>query len=79
MILVAAIAYFIPRNGYFQVAFVFGKKAVEQVLAGDISQAIKTELEQARVYAEGRGVRIDVRDDGIVDDIKRLVIIKLSN
>lgn len=74
-----AIAYMLPREGYFKVAFVFGQKATDQVLASTVGPKIKQELLQARVYAEGRGIRIDVRDERIVPDIQQLVEIKLAN
>jgi hypothetical protein len=73
------IAYLLPREDYFKVAFVFGQKATDQVLASDVSPEIKTELSQARVYAEGRGIQIDVRDELKIPDIRQLVEIKLAN
>ena len=73
-----AIIYLLPQQGCFKAAFVFGQKAVDQVLQSEISTEIKTELQQAKVYAEGRGIRIDVKDTSI-PDLKRLVEIKLAN
>ncbi len=74
-----AIIYFLPRSKYFKVAFVFGQKATDTVLGSDISSDIKTELEQATKYAEGRGIRIDIKNDSILPDIDRLIEIKLDN
>ena len=74
-----AIIYFLPRDKYFKVAFVFGQKATGIVLDSNISLDIKTELEQATKYAEGRGIRIDVKDKLILPDIKQLIEIKLKN
>jgi len=74
-----AIIYFLPRDGYFMVAFVFGQKATDQVLNSEISKDIKTDLENARVYAEGRGIRIDIKDESRIKDIHKLIEIKLSN
>jgi hypothetical protein len=73
------IIYLLPRDGFFKVAFVFGKKATEQILASDISKSIKSELEKAQVYAEGRGIRIDIKDVSELSDIKKLIEIKLGN
>jgi cytoplasmic iron level regulating protein YaaA (DUF328/UPF0246 family) len=73
------IVYLLPRDGFFKVAFVFGNKATGQILASDISNEIKTELANARVYAEGRGIRIDVKDASRLGDIEKLIEIKLSN
>jgi hypothetical protein len=74
-----AIIYFLPRAGYFKVAFVFGDKALSEILESSISSNIKDELVQAKKYAEGRGVRIDVNDESILADIQQLVEIKLRN
>ena len=73
------IIYFLPRVSYFQVAFVFGKHAYESVLGSDINDGIKKDLQEARVYAEGRGVRIDVKNSEILNDVKKLVKIKVDN
>jgi hypothetical protein len=74
-----AIIYFLPRDGYFKVAFVFGQKATEMVLNSDVSPLIKTELTNATQYAEGRGIRIEVNNEKDIVDIKKLVEIKLMN
>jgi len=72
-----AIIYLLPRKGYFKVALVFGQKAKETALETDISSALKTELRNAVVYAEGTGIRIDVKTKTIVKDIKKLIDIKI--
>lgn len=74
-----AIIYFLPRDGFFKVAFSFNQKAFEQVLASDVAEHIKTELAGAKAYVEGRGVRIDITAAADLPDIKRLVEIKLAN
>jgi hypothetical protein len=71
--------YMTPAKGFIQVAFVFGDKAVEDVLASWISSAIKTELKNAHKYVEGRGIRLPVRTTADWQDVKRLVDIKLRN
>lgn len=74
-----AIIYFLPRDDFFIVAFVFGQKAVDQVMESDIALDIKGELHQARKYGEGRGVRISVVKAADLPDIKKLITIKLAN
>ena len=74
-----AILYFLPRKNYFEVAFVFGQKATDIIMASDIAVEIKNELIKARKYAEGRGIRIEVKNDLNIPDIKKLVEIKLAN
>ncbi|NQU32864.1 MAG: DUF3788 domain-containing protein [Bacteroidetes bacterium] len=74
-----AIMYFLPREGYFKVAFVFGQKALDIILETDVDQNIKDNLLAAKKYAEGRGISIEVRDQSNISDIKKLVNIKLAN
>ena len=71
--------YFLPRDKYFKVAFVFGQKATDIIAESDVSLKIKNELLQAKKYAEGRGISIDVLSDQIIPDIKTLIEIKLAN
>lgn len=73
------LVYLLPRNQYFKVAMVFGQKATDAVLESSISETIKTELKAAKVYAEGRGIRIDIQNDDLLKDIKKLIQIKLSS
>ncbi len=74
-----AIVYLLPRDKYFKVAFVFGQQAFDEIMKAKVSENIKTELAEAKVYAEGRGIRIDVVDNKVVKDIKILVEIKLAH
>lgn len=73
-----AIIYLLPRDKFFLVAFVFGEKTTKDALDSAIAPEIKTIIESARVYAEGRGFRIEVRTEDIVEDIKSLIDIKLK-
>ena len=74
-----AIIYFLPRDRFFKVAFVFGQKATDMIMKSQIANSIKTELDSAKVYAEGRGIRIDILDKMIISDIQELIDIKLAN
>ena len=73
-----AIIYLLPRLRGFIVAFVFGKRAYEAILESDVSGPIKSELQQAKGYAEGRGIRIPVPDSSPLQDIFQLIDIKLA-
>jgi hypothetical protein len=73
-----AIIYLLPRDKYFLVAFVFGAKATSEALASAINNEIKNTIETAKVYAEGRGFRIEIRNRENIDDIKKLVGFKLQ-
>ena len=74
-----AIIYLLPRNGFFKVALVFGQKATDSILVSRISEEIKEELKSAKVYAEGRGIRIDVKNKAVLKDIFELITIKLAH
>ena len=71
--------FFIPLKGSFQVSFVFGEKAVAKVEESSLPQELITELKNARKYAEGRGLQIDVKNSADVEHIKKLVEIKVNN
>lgn len=73
------IVYLLPRDRYFKVAFVFGQKATDEIGTSAISESIKTELQAAKVYAEGRGIRIEIKDNNQLADILKLIAIKLNS
>ncbi|RZJ35624.1 MAG: DUF3788 family protein [Flavobacterium sp.] len=72
------IVYLLPRDNFFKVAFVFGEKATNTIIDSAVSEAIKKELLSAKVYAEGRGIRLVVTSDNNVADIKSLIEIKIK-
>ncbi len=72
------IVYLLPRDNFFKVAFVFGEKATNTITDSAVSEAIKKELLSAKVYAEGRGIRLVVTSDNNVADIKSLIEIKIK-
>ena len=71
--------YLLPRDRFFKTAFVFGQKATSQIMESDISESIKTELKIAKANAEGRGIRIEIKDQSNFEDIQKLIKIKISN
>jgi hypothetical protein len=74
-----AIVYFLPRDKFFMVALVFGAKATQEALNSNISGEIKSVIEAAPVYAEGRGFRVNVKNETNLEDIKKLIDIKIAN
>ena len=72
------IIYLLPRQKALKVSLVFGQKAVETVMESNVSDQVKHELSAAKVYAEGRGIKLDV-DRASMSDIRTLVDIKLSH
>ena len=68
-----------PDNGYFRLAFVFGDRAVEAVSKSQLPDSIKNELMNARKYAEGRGIRFEIKDESELESVLQLIRIKLEN
>lgn len=73
------ILYLIPCQRYFLCAFVFGQKATEAARQSDLPKDIVNTINEARVYAEGRGFRLEVRKKQDVDTMKKLAAIKMAN
>jgi len=74
-----AIVYLLPRDRFFKVAMVFGQKATDTIMHSQVAECIKSELASARVYAEGRGIRIDITDETLMNDLKILIDIKIAH
>lgn len=74
-----AIIYMSPRIGFFKVTMVFGQKATDMILASDISEFIKSELLNSKVYMEGRVIRLKIHDSSVINDVRKLILIKLAN
>jgi hypothetical protein len=68
-----------PQKGFFAMAFVFGDKAVTQIEKSDLPAAMIDELINAKKYAEGRGIRLEVRNSETVKHILKLVNVKIQN
>lgn len=73
-----SIIYLLPRDKRFMVAFNFGQKAFEKIMESNISNEIKDSLEAVRAYVEGRGIRIEVKNQKPLKDISELIDIKLA-
>lgn len=70
--------FFSPYNGYFILSFVFGDKSVKEVEKSALSERIKSDLRNARKYAEGRGLRLEVKKRSQIHTILKLVAIKMN-
>ncbi|MEY8608827.1 DUF3788 family protein [Parabacteroides segnis] len=74
------IMFVVPYEKTFTVTFTFGDKATQQVMESDISDEIKTDLQNAKKYMEGRVIVIPITDDTEnVDHLINLIDIKLNN
>ena len=60
-------------------SFALGEKAVRAAHEGGLPAPVLEIIAQAKKYAEGRGVRLEVRSAQDVLDVERLAIIKMAN
>ena len=73
------ILYMTPCKKYFLAGFVLGEKAVKAAHQSDLPDSVLTTIDSARKYAEGRGIRIEVRTKKDLDNVKKLAVIKMAN
>lgn len=71
--------FFSVYEDYFLIAFVFGDKAVDTISKSNLPAKLTDELVTSKKYAEGRGLRIEVRGKTDVKIILKLVEIKIMN
>ena len=68
-----------PRKGWFLAAFVLGDKAVAVARKSDLPAGVHKMIAEARCYAEGTAVRIEVHDAPDLAVVKMLARIKNEN
>ena len=71
--------FLIPGESSYKIVFIFGDKAVSEIEKSDISEDLKNTVINAKKYAEGRGLAVEVEDEKYISDIKTLINIKLNN
>jgi len=73
------VLYMTPCQGYFLASFALGEKAVQAAHQNDLPDSVLSVIDNARKYAEGRGVRLEVRSQGDLENIQKLAAIKMAN
>jgi hypothetical protein len=73
------ILYMTPQRGQFLVSFALGARAVEAAAKARLPAALTRTIATAPQYAEGRGVRIEVRSARQIPGIVKLGEVKRSN
>jgi len=73
------IVYLGPRAGCFMAAFVLGDKAVAAARKSKLPPGILKIINEAKRYAEGTAVRIEVREAKDADVVRMLAKIKTEN
>jgi len=74
-----AVLYITPSTGFFNVGFALGEKAVAAAHASDLPQSLLEIIDGSQKYAEGRGVRLEVRSSADLEDVIKLAAIKMAN
>ena len=73
------ILYMTPCKGYFVASFALGEKAVKAARESDLPVSVLEIIDNAKKYAEGRGVRLAVRSAEDVRNVEKLAVIKMAN
>jgi len=70
------LVFFSPNEDYFLVTVNMGVKVSKIALDSDISDNTKDLIKQAKVYAEGISILIEVRNDEDLKDIKTILNVR---
>jgi len=73
------ILYLSPCEGCFSVSFALGDKAVQAARQSGLPQSVIKMINEARRYAEGTGIRIEMKKPKDIDIVKQLAAIKLAH
>lgn len=73
------VLFVVPCDKYFRVVFTFGDKASDLIIKSDLPDSIKKELNEAKKYTEGRSIQIKVKSEHDLDNILKMIRIKLLN
>ena len=73
------VLYMTPCERYFLASFALGEKAVQAAHQSDLPDSVLNIIDSARKYAEGRGVRLEVRSKKDLENVKELAAIKMAN
>ena len=73
------IVYLSPHRGCFTASFALGDKAVAAAKRSGVSPQVINIIDEAKRYAEGTAVRIEVKDAKDVTSVIQIAIAKLEN
>jgi hypothetical protein len=73
------IVYLSPCEGSFRVSFALGDKAVQAARQSKLPPRVIKIINEAKRYAEGTGVRLEVKAPKDIAAVKTLASIKLAN
>jgi hypothetical protein len=73
------ILYLTPCRGSFFVSFALGDKAVEAARQSRLPPSVIKTINEAKRYAEGTGIRIEMKKPKDIEIAKQLAAIKLAH
>jgi hypothetical protein len=73
------VLYMTPCTGLFLVGFALGEKAVQAAHDSSLPESILKVIDEAKKYAEGRAVRIEIKNKKDLQITKKLAAIKMAN
>jgi hypothetical protein len=73
------VLYMTPCKGHFLVGFVLGEKAVKSAHEGNLPDSVLEIIDETKKYAEGRAVRIEIKNKKDLEIAKELAAIKMAN
>jgi hypothetical protein len=74
-----AVLYMTPAQGFFYVGFVLGEKAVAAAHQSALPQSVLDLIDNSQKYAEGRAVRLEVRNWDDLSNALQIASIKMAN
>jgi hypothetical protein len=72
------IVWLVPHAGFFEVAFIFGEKALTAIRQTAVPARVLRMLDEAPKYPEGTGVRFQIKAAKDIALVKKLAAIKLQ-
>lgn len=72
------VLFVVPCDKHFRVAFTFGDKASELIFNSELPVSVQNDLSEAKKYAEGRTIQIEVKSEDDLNNILKLIRIKLT-
>ena len=73
------VLYMTPCEKHFLVGLVLGERAVKAAHDSSLPESLLAIIDGAKKYAEGRGVRLEIRKKKDLDSVKKLAAIKMAN
>ena len=73
------IVWLVPNAGSFEVAFIFGEKALTAIRQPAVPARVLRMLDEAPKYPEGTGLRFEIKTAKDIAVVKKLAAIKLQH